>query len=265
MTVSLPRAAAFVGARAGREVATLTQESAHSPAQADNFLPGPVLLLGAPGVGKGTQAQSLMAAYGIPQISTGDILRDNIARGTELGKAAKGLMDQGQLVPDQMVNDMVGARLTQPDVERGYILDGYPRTLGQAEWLDAHLVTLEKAAGAAVLPLVAVNIRVDEQVLLRRITGRRICSQCKHIYNIYSKPPKQEGICDIDGSPLQYRSDDTEAAFTERMKAYNSLTAPVIEHYSRQGRFREVDGDRAVQDVTSSIEDALEQLRQTGA
>src|SRR5215467_10592840 len=111
MTASLPRAAVFAGARAGRELVTLTSESAHSPAQADVFLPGPVLLLGAPGVGKGTQAQNLMAEYNIPQISTGDILRDNIARGTALGSAAKGLMDQGQLVPDQMVNDMVGARL----------------------------------------------------------------------------------------------------------------------------------------------------------
>lgn len=244
----------------------MTSESAaHSPAPADvKFLPGPVLLLGAPGVGKGTQAQQLMADFGIPQISTGDILRDNIARGTELGKAAKVLMDQGQLVPDEMVNDMIGARLTQPDVKRGYILDGYPRTLGQAQWLDSHLVSLEESAGAPSLPLVAISIQVDEQELLRRITGRRICPVCKTIYNIHSKPPKVDGICDNDGSPLQHRSDDTEAAFMERMKAYNSLTAPVIEHYSHQGRFREIDGSRAVEQVTSSIEEALQQLRQAG-
>jgi len=242
-------------------LATLTSEFAeHTPAQADDFLPGPVLLLGAPGVGKGTQAQRLMVDYGIPQISTGDILRDNIARGTELGKAAKGLMDKGQLVPDEMVNDMVGARLAQPDVTRGYILDGYPRTLGQAEWLDAHLATAAKSG----TPLVAISIRVDEQELLRRITGRRICSACKHIYNIYSKPPKHPGVCDIDGSPLQHRSDDTEAAFTERMKAYNSLTAPVIEHYCRQGRFREVNGDQQVEQVTTAIESALKALREAG-
>ena len=243
----------------------MTSEFAeNTPAQADDFLPGPVLLLGAPGVGKGTQAQRLMADYGIPQISTGDILRDNIARGTDLGTAAKDLMDQGQLVPDQMVNDMVGARLTRADVRRGYILDGYPRTLGQAEWLDAHLISLEKTAGAVAVPLIAVNIRVDEQELLRRITGRRICSVCKHIYNIYSKPPKHPGVCDIDGSPLQHRSDDTEAAFTERMKAYNSLTAPVIEHYCRQGRFRDVDGDQQVDLVTTAIESALKALRGAG-
>lgn len=265
MTASLPRVAASADARAGREVSTLTQESTHSPAQAESFLPGPVLLLGAPGVGKGTQAQLLVSDYGIPQISTGDILRDNIARGTDLGKAAKGLMDQGQLVPDAMVNDMVGARLSQPDVQRGYILDGYPRTLGQAEWLDSHLESLEESAGAEVLPLVAVNIKVDEQVLLKRITGRRICGKCKHIYNIYFKPPRQEGVCDIDGTALQHRSDDTEEAFTERMKAYNTLTAPVIEHYSRQGRFREVDGDRSMEEVTAAIEASLKQLRGAGA
>jgi adenylate kinase len=246
-------------------VATLNQESSYSPAPAEIFLPGPVLLLGAPGVGKGTQAQLLVSDYGIPQISTGDILRDNIARGTDLGRAAKGLMDQGQLVPDQMVNDMVGGRLTQPDVQRGYILDGYPRTLGQAEWLDAHLVSLEEEAGAEALPLVAVNIKVDEQVLLKRITGRRICGKCKHIYNIYFKVPQQEGICDVDGAALQHRSDDTEAAFTERMKAYNSQTAPVIEHYGHQGRFHEVDGDRPMEEVTAAIEAALKELRQGGA
>jgi adenylate kinase len=207
-----------------------------------------------------------MADYKIPQISTGDILRDNIARGTELGKAAKGLMDQGLLVPDEMVNDMVGARLTQPDAANGYILDGYPRTLGQAEWLDAHLASTAVARpGGAVIPLVAVNIQVDEDELLRRITGRRICPICKHIYNIYSKPPKHEGICDFDGSLLQHRSDDTEAAFTERMKAYNSLTAPVIEHYSRQGRFRSVNGEESVEQVTVAIETALRRLRQVGA
>ena len=207
-----------------------------------------------------------MADYNIPQISTGDILRDNIARGTDLGKAAKGLMDQGQLVPDEIVNDMVGARLIQSDVEHGYILDGYPRTLGQAEWLDAYLSsTAVGGPSETVLPLVAVNIRVDENELLRRITGRRICSTCKHIYNIYSKPPKREGTCDFDGSPLLHRSDDTEAAFTERMKAYNTLTAPVIDHYSRQGRFREVDGEQPVEQVTAAIESALKQLRRAGA
>ncbi|XBH10691.1 adenylate kinase [Edaphobacter paludis] len=230
----------------------------HSPAHADNtFLPGPVLLLGAPGVGKGTQAQLLMAAFGIPQISTGDILRENIAKGTELGKTAKGLMDRGQLVPDQVVNDMVQARLTGDDVHAGYILDGFPRTLAQATWLDAHLPIFRETP-----QLVAINIRVDEDELLRRITGRRTCSVCKHIYNIYSHPPAKPGICDIDGSPLQHRSDDTEEAFAERMKAYESLTSPVIEHYRASNRFRAVDGEAPVEQVAQSIVAALKELRQ---
>ena len=240
---------------------TLTSDSAahHSPAQAGTtFLPGPVLLLGAPGVGKGTQAQLLMAEFGIPQISTGDILRGNIARGTELGKAAKELMDKGQLVPDQIVNDMVQARLDNDDVHAGYILDGFPRTLAQATWLDTHLPIFGETP-----PLVAVNIRVDEAELLRRITGRRTCTVCKHIYNIYSHPPVKPGVCDIDGSTLSQRSDDTEAAFAERMKAYVSLTAPVIEHYRASNRFREVDGAAPVEEVAESIVSALKSLRQS--
>lgn len=198
-----------------------------------------------------------MATFGIPQISTGDILRENIANGTELGKKAKGLMDQGQLVPDQMVNDMVQARLTADDVHAGYILDGFPRTLAQATWLDAHLPIFRETP-----PLIAINIRVDESELLRRITGRRICAACKHIYNIYSHPPAKSGVCDIDGSPLQHRSDDTEAAFAERMKAYDSLTAPVIDHYRASNRFREVDGETPVEQVAQSIIAALKELRQ---
>lgn len=228
-----------------------------TPAQADaTFLPGPVLLLGAPGVGKGTQAQLLMRAFGIPQISTGDILRENIAKGTELGKAAKALMDQGQLVPDQIVNDMVEARLMGDDVHAGYILDGFPRTLTQATWLDEHLPIFRETP-----PLVAINIRVDQDELLRRITGRRICPVCKRIYNIYSNPPANDMLCDVDQTPLQHRSDDTEAAFAQRMKAYESLTAPVIEHYRASNRFREVDGSAPVEQVAQSIVAALRDLR----
>lgn len=241
-------------------MSTLTSDSVthQTPASADTtFLPGPVLLLGAPGVGKGTQAQLLVVRFGIPQISTGDILRENIAKGTELGKAAKGLMDQGKLVPDQIVNDMVQTRLTSGDVHAGYILDGFPRTLAQATWLDTHLPIFRETP-----PLVAVSIRVDEDELLRRITGRRICPTCKRIYNIYSHPPVKPDVCDIDGSALQHRSDDTEEAFKQRMKAYESLTAPVIEHYRASNRFREVDGQAPVEQVSESIIAALKELRQ---
>jgi adenylate kinase len=234
-----------------------TDPAAHLPAPADgNFLPGPVLLLGAPGVGKGTQAKALMADYGIPQISTGDLLRGNIANGTELGKAAKSLMDQGQLVPDDLVNQMVADRLTHPDTRRGYILDGFPRTINQAEWLDGQL-----AQDPGTLPVVAISIVVSYDQLLHRITGRRI-SPAGRIYNIYSNPPEVPGICDVDGSALVQRPDDSEAVFTERMKTFTSQTAPVIEHYRRQGRFEEIDGDHSVEQVTADIEEALLGLRQ---
>jgi adenylate kinase len=232
--------------------------SEHETALADkNFLPGPVLLLGAPGVGKGTQAKTLMATYGIPQISTGDILRANIKNGTELGKAAKALVDQGTLVSDDLVNQMVADRLKQPDTQRGFILDGFPRTLNQATWLDAQL-----DGASQTLPVVAISIVVDYQQLLRRITGRRI-SPAGRDYNIYSKPPKVAGICDVDGSALIQRPDDSEAVFTERMKTFDAQTAPVIEHYRKQGRFEEINGDQQVEQVTAEITSALKRLRQS--
>ena len=220
-----------------------------------NFLPGPVLLLGAPGVGKGTQAKALMAAYGIPQVSTGDILRANISKGTELGKAAKALVDQGTLVSDDLVNQMVADRLKQPDTRRGFILDGFPRTLNQATWLDTQL-----SADPNTLPVVAISIVVDYEQLLHRITGRRI-SPAGRIYNIYSNPPAVAGICDVDGSTLVQRPDDSEAVFVERMKTFEAQTAPVIEHYRKQGRFEEIDGDHSVEQVTAEITAALKRLR----
>jgi adenylate kinase len=221
----------------------------------ENFLPGPVLLLGAPGVGKGTQAKRLMAEYGIPQISTGDILRANISQGTPLGKQAKALVDQGTLVSDDLVNQMVADRLCQPDTLCGYILDGFPRTLNQATWLDSHL-----SAVCSTLPVIAISIVVDYEQLLHRITGRRICPS-GHIFNIYSNPPATPGICDVDGSPLIQRPDDSDAVFTERMKTFESQTAPVIEHYRKQGRFEEIDGDAPVEQVTTAIKAALVRLR----
>src|ERR1700730_13705866 len=227
----------------------------HSAPADKDFLPGPVLFLGAPGVGKGTQAKALMAAYGIPQISTGDILRANITKGTPLGKQAKALVDQGKLVSDDLVNRMVADRLSQPEPRRGFLLAGYPRTLNQAPWLDAHL-----AADPTVLPVVAISIVVGYDHLLRRITGRRI-SPSGRIYNTYSNPPAVSGICDEDGTPLVQRPDDSEAVFVERMKTFESQTAPVIEHYRKQGRYDEINGDQPVEQVTAAIEGALKRLR----
>jgi adenylate kinase len=218
--------------------------------------PGPILLLGAPGVGKGTQAQEIVAAWKIPQISTGDILRGNVSRGTELGNLAKEIMGRGELVPDDLVNRMVAARLAEPDTAQGYILDGFPRTLGQAEWLDHHLAEEESP-----LPVVAVSIRVGYNQLLRRITGRRICPTCKHIYNLYFQPPKSDMVCDVDGAPLLQRADDTEKVFEERMRTYESQTAPVIEHYRALGRFEEVEGEQSVEQVAAGILAAIERLR----
>lgn len=228
------------------------------------FIPGPVLLLGAPGVGKGTQAKRLMAEFDIPQISTGDLLREHRRNHTELGMMADELMSQGKLVPDQIVNDMVAERLKQPDSRRGYILDGYPRTLQQAEWLDQYLLKAAESQGSeqgADLPVVAVHLVVAEEVLLRRITGRRI-SPTGNIYNVFTNPPKVEGVCDVDGGELVQRADDREDVFRERMRAFAAQTAPVIEYYRTHGnRFAEVNGDREPDEVTEAIRSTLLQMR----
>jgi len=224
--------------------------------------PGPILLLGAPGVGKGTQAKELVQLWGIPQISTGDLLRANVAQGTALGKTAKEIMHRGELVPDSLVNEMVAVRLQQPDSAKGYILDGFPRTLAQAHWLDGRLAASACSDPVQSLPLVAVSIQVDYNQLLRRITGRRNCPVCQTIYNIYSKPPQRAGFCDVEGAALTQRGDDTEKVFTERMRAYAAQTAPVIEHYRELGRFAEVNGDGPIAAVAAGIVAAVERLRQ---
>jgi adenylate kinase len=218
--------------------------------------PGPILLLGAPGVGKGTQAKELMAAWGIPQISTGDLLRANVSQGTALGKLAKSVLDKGELVSDELVNDMVAERLKAADTVSGYILDGFPRTLGQADWLDGHL-----SATGNRLPVIAVSIQVGYNQLLRRITGRRSCPVCKSIYNIYLQPPRVDELCDLDGTPLVRRSDDTEEVFERRMREYESQTAPVVEHYRALGRFEVVDGEQPVSAVTAEVMKAVVRLR----
>jgi adenylate kinase len=202
----------------------------------------------------------LVAKYGIPQISTGDLLRGNISRGTELGLKAKAVMDSGQLVSDGLVNELVADRLTEPDTRRGYILDGYPRTLPQADWLDNHLAS-DTSPGASTLPVVAVSIVVAYDQLLRRITGRRICPVCKSIYNIYTNPPKVEGRCDCEQAALVQRGDDTEAVFIERMKTFDEQTAPVVTHYRALGRFEEVGGGGPVETVIAAIDTALHCLR----
>ena len=166
-------------------------------------------------------------------------------------------MGRGELVPDSLVNEMVAVRLQQPDTAKGYILDGFPRTLAQAGWLDGRLAALGTG-----LPVVAVSIHVDYNQLLRRITGRRNCPVCQSIYNIYGKPPQREGFCDVDGAALVQRADDTEKVFEERMRAYEALTAPVVEHYRALGRFAEVDGDRPIDAIAAGIVAAVEAVAQ---
>lgn len=217
-------------------------------------MPGPVLLIGPPGVGKGTQAKTLMAEFGIPQISTGDLFRQHRRQRTELGLIADKLMELGQLVPDDLVNQMVARRLSAADCERGYILDGFPRTLAQAAWFDVHLAEFNAC------PVVAISLTADRNDLLKRITGRRICPQ-GHIYNVYTEPPRVEGVCDVDGGPLEQRKDDTEEIFESRMKVFDAETAPVISHYHAQGRFAEVNGLHCVETVAREIRAQLERLR----
>lgn len=214
-----------------------------------NATPGPILLLGAPGAGKGTQAKAIAALYGIPQISTGDILRDNVARGTELGKKADPIMKSGGLVPDELMLAMVADRLSQPDCSRGYILDGFPRTVGQAEWLDEYL---GKAlfAGRKLAPVV-ISIEVSYNQLLQRLTGRRSCPADGKIYNIYFQPPRKEGVCDSCGTQLVQRKDDKEDVIAERLKSYERQTLPLVDYYRHKGTLLALNGELAVEQVTA--------------
>jgi len=210
---------------------------------------GPVILMGAPGAGKGTQAKLISERYGIPQVSTGDLLRDNVARGTELGKKADPVMKSGNLVPDDLMLAMVADRLKQPDARRGFILDGFPRTVGQAEWLDEYLQSA--SFDGRRLALVVVYIRVSYNQLLQRLTGRRSCPVDGRIYNIYLQPPKDDELCDSCGSRLVQRKDDKEDVISERLNSYERQTLPLVEYYNRKGSLHELNGERSVDQVTA--------------
>jgi len=205
---------------------------------------GPVILLGAPGAGKGTQAKQMVERYAIPQISTGDILRDHVSRGTELGRKAKAIMESGGLVPDQLLFGVVEERLSRPDCARGFILDGFPRTVPQAEWLD----TLFAKSGRA--PLV-IDISVSYNQLLQRLTGRRSCPTCGRIYNIHFQPPTVPDVCNVDGGKLQTRKDDTEKVVSERLKNYERDTLPLTAYYGSKKRLKTVKGDQEAEQVTA--------------
>ena len=214
---------------------------------------GPIILLGAPGAGKGTQAKQIVERYSIPQISTGDLLRENVRLGTELGKKAKAVMDAGKLVSDELVCEMVAERLSRPDCARGYILDGFPRTVGQAEWLDGFL-----AARGSKLPLRVIKITVDYNKLLKRLTGRRTCPVCGTIYNMFTNPPKVDEVCDRDGAKVTFRKDDSEEAIGTRLKAYENDTLPLTDYYRQRGILKEISGDVAPAQVTEELFGALD-------
>lgn len=211
-----------------------------------------IVLLGAPGSGKGTQAQRLTDIYNIPQISTGDLLRAAVAAGTELGKQAKVAMDAGGLVSDEIVLGMIRERLQQPDAANGFILDGFPRNLTQAASLDKLLAEVGQPIDAGLL------IDVDFDILLKRLTGRLSCKDCSTVYNRYFSPPSKEGVCDKCGSTnLYHRADDNEETIGNRLKVYEENTAPLINYYADQGLLKRVNGIGEMEDITKAIQAEL--------
>jgi adenylate kinase len=224
---------------------------------------GPVILLGPPGAGKGTQSKQIVDRYGIPQISTGDLLREHIARDTELGQAAKGIMARGELVPDELMYGIVATRLREPDCKRGFILDGFPRTAAQAGWLDAFLEK-EVFDKTEKCPPVVIQLLVDYTQLLQRLTGRRSCPTCGRLYNIHSQPPRVNESCDVDGSKLVIREDDREEVISGRLAAYESQTRRVADYYRTQHRLVAINADRPVAEVTLQIFAVIESHRASG-
>lgn len=210
-----------------------------------------LVFMGAPGSGKGTQARRLMEAYASPQISTGDLLRAAVAAGTALGKKAKAAMDAGQLVADEIVVGMIRERLGQKDTRFGFILDGFPRSLSQAASLDSMLAEVSQPLNKAIL------LDVNQDNLIKRLTGRRTCKVCGHLYNVHFSPPKKPGVCDLDGGELVQRADDNEATITKRLKVYQDQTSPLVDYYKKQGKFVAVDGEGSMDEIFRRIETVL--------
>ena len=211
-----------------------------------------LVILGPPGAGKGTQAASIVDTYQVVHISTGDIFRENIKNATELGKKAKSFMDRGELVPDEVVNEIVVDRLKKPDVAGGFLLDGFPRTVNQAVSLDAAL----EAMGTKLDRV--INIQVASELLINRAVGRRVCPSCGRTYHVTNQKPKVEGICDDDGRKLIQRADDTEETVKKRIDVYERQTSPLIDYYKAQGLLLDVDGSKGIDDVFKQIRLGLE-------
>ena len=210
-----------------------------------------IILLGPPGAGKGTQAKMLIGKYQIPQISTGDILRAAVKEGTALGKEAKSFMDKGQLVPDSVVIGIVEERIQEPDCTKGYMLDGFPRTVPQAEALDGMLSKLS----VGIDHVVSIEVANDE--LVKRLTGRRTCRECGAGYHVMFDPPKVEGVCDKCGGELYQRDDDNEQTVRSRLNVYESQTLPLIDYYKAQGKIRPIDGVGEIKEIFGRITTVL--------
>jgi adenylate kinase len=210
-----------------------------------------LILLGAPGAGKGTQAGRIVADYGIPHISTGDILRRAVANGTQMGLEAKKYMDAGELVPDSVVIGIVKDRLQEPDTAKGFLMDGFPRTIPQAEALDKALDWLDRAVTKVIVLL------VDEELILKRLTGRRVCRSCQAPFHVSFNKPEKEGECDACGGELYQRDDDTEATVLNRLEVYRKQTEPLVDYYDRAGVVVRVDGAQAAEATYLDIVAAL--------
>jgi adenylate kinase len=213
---------------------------------------GPVILLGPPGAGKGTQSKRIVEHYGVPQVSTGDLLRDNVTRGTALGLEAKTIMARGELVPDELMYGIVACRLREMDCRHGFVLDGFPRTPAQAGWLDGFLKesVFEKSQNR---PPIVIQLMVDYNHLLLRIAGRRSCPTCGRTYNIHTQPPLVDELCDVDGTKLLIREDDREEVIAGRLETYERQTSPVADYYRKQKRLVAINADRKMEEVTAEI------------
>ncbi|MBC7247061.1 MAG: adenylate kinase [Actinobacteria bacterium] len=210
-----------------------------------------LVLLGPPGAGKGTQAERISEAYAIPHISTGDIFRENLKKGTELGLKAREYMDRGELVPDEVVIGIVRNRLAEPDCERGFVLDGFPRTVAQADALKEMLAGMGRGIDHVL------NISVPDDVVVERLTARRTCRACGAIYHLVYSPPREEGKCDSCGGELYVRDDDREETVRARLREYEAKTRPLVEYYRGEGLLRDIDGAAGMEDVLASIKRVL--------